>query len=170
MTENTDLRENARKLIDESVVFLLSGVANRLGRFASSFYRTHFGVGVQEWRLLLVLGDVKELTIGDAAIAADLDTGAASRALKALNENGLVTLRVTSSRGRATLAALTPEGFALHQELRAISAKRVSHITAGLSADDLAQLRGLLETILANTDQMNAAWPENKTEADNTPE
>lgn len=142
-------------LIDSGVTFRMTGVANRLNRSASAFYRSHFGVGVQEWRLLLALGRAEKLTVGDAAIAADIDTAAASRALKTLKDREFVTLEMTSSRGRATIARLTPKGHDLCGKLREAGAMRAARIIDGLSAEDVEKLNKILGRILRNVEQMS---------------
>ena len=143
-------------LIDSGVTFRMTGVANRLNRSASAYYRSRFGVGVQEWRLILVLGRTKKLTVGDAAIAADIDTAAASRALKTLKDREFVTLEMTSSRGRATIARLTPKGHELYAQFRKAGAMRAAQIIDGLSAGDVDQLNAILGRILTNVERMNA--------------
>ena len=142
-------------LIDSAVTFRMTGVANRLNRSASAFYRNHFGIGVQEWRLLLVLDRAEKLTVGDAAIAADIDTAAASRALKTLKDRDYVTLEMTSSRGRATIARLTPEGQDLCGKLRDANAMRAAQIIAGLSPEDVKKLHDILGQILCNVEKMD---------------
>lgn len=143
-------------LLDTGVTFRMTGVANRLNRSASAFYRSKFGVGVQDWRLLLVLGRSEGLTVGDAATAADIDTAAASRALKILKDRKLVTLEMTSSRGRATIARLTPAGREMCDKLGAAGADRAAQIISGISPDDVAKLHEILGKILANVEQMTA--------------
>ena len=152
-------------LIDSGVTFRMTGVANRLNRSASAFYRNHFGIGVQEWRLLLVLDRAEKLTVGDAAIAADIDTAAASRALKTLKDRDYVTLEMTSSRGRATIARLTPQGHDLCGKLREANATRAARIIAGLSPDDVEKLQTILGQILSNVEQMDAETDKDGSEA-----
>lgn len=157
MTEKTIPAAQAQDislLIDHGVTFRMTGVANRLNRSASAYYRNGFGIGVQEWRMVLVLGKNPELTVGDAAMAADLDTASASRALKSLKDRGCVTLEMTTSRGRATLARLTDEGRALHKQLVEAGAVRAAKITKGLAPEELTQLYALLGRIKQNADAL----------------
>ncbi|MBU0643738.1 MAG: MarR family winged helix-turn-helix transcriptional regulator [Alphaproteobacteria bacterium] len=144
--------ERLNLLIDQGVTFRMTGVANRLNRSASAFYRNGFGIGVQEWRLVLVLGKHPELTVGDAALAADLDTASASRALKALKDRDFVSLEMTTSRGRATIARLTDAGRTLHAALIKAGAVRAARIIEGLSDEELTQLFALLGRIKQNAD------------------
>lgn len=153
-TISTAQAQGISLLIDHGVTFRMTGVANRLNRSASAFYRSSFGIGVQEWRMVLVLGKNSELTVGDAAMAADLDTASASRALKSLKDSGFVTLEMTTSRGRATLARLTSEGRALHKKLAAAGAIRAAKITEGLAPEELTQLYALLGRIKKNADAL----------------
>ena len=141
-------------LIDSSVTFRLAGTANRLNRSASIFYRSKFGIGVQEWRLILVLGRKSRMMVGDAAVAADIDTAAASRALKLLNGMGYVTLEMTSSRGRATMVSLTDEGLALYRELTEAGKKRAAAILDGLSRQEVDQLNDILGRVMLNALQL----------------
>lgn len=145
-------------LMDSTLTFRLTGVANRLNRSASAFYSRRYGVGVQEWRLLLVLGRGGKMTVGDAANAADIDTAAASRALKTLNDRKLVSLEMTRSRGRATIARLTDTGQALFAQLREASAERASQISDGLNPEEIQQINAQLTRILTNIETMNANY------------
>ena len=141
-------------LINSGLTFRLAGTANRLNRSASIFYRSRFGIGVQEWRLVLVLGRKDKMMVGDAAVAADVDAAAASRALKSLNNMGLVTLEMTSSRGRATMVSLTDHGLALYRQLTEAGKKRAEAILDGLTRQEVDQLNDLLGRVMVNAHRL----------------
>lgn len=141
-------------LIDTGTTFRVAAVANRLNRSASSFYRNRFGLGLQEWRLILVLGRKDRLTVGDAAVAADIDTAAASRALRVLADRGYVTMEMTASRGRATVINLTDEGRLVFEGCARAGAIRSAMILEGFSADEVKTFNALLDKLLVNAMRM----------------
>lgn len=94
------------------------------------------------------------MTVGDAAAAADVDTAAASRALKTLKDLDLVRPQTTNSRGRATIVFLTPAGEALRTELEAINDDRAAKILAGFSPDEVEMFNEMLGRILDNVERL----------------
>ncbi|MCT4368813.1 winged helix-turn-helix transcriptional regulator [Yangia mangrovi] len=150
-TEETD---GIPLLFDHGVSFRITGVANRLNRSASVFYREAFGLGLPEWRMMLALGKTPELKVGDAARSADLDAAQASRALKMLRARELVTMELTASRGRATIVRLTESGRSLHARLLQAGDRRAERIRAGFTAKELEQLFELLGRVGMNAEAL----------------
>lgn len=74
----------AGALAEDHIAVLITGLANRLNRGASNYYRKHWDIGTAEWRIILCLAKWTDLSVGEIAEAADLDNAAASRSLKVL--------------------------------------------------------------------------------------
>lgn len=93
------------------------GVANRLANGASNHYRSHFNMGMSEWRAMMAIGTSTHRIVREVAEMADLDYATASKSLKLLQERGYVAIEQTQRRGRAAIASLTPEGLAVWKTL-----------------------------------------------------
>lgn len=135
-------------LAEEFMSVLIIGLANRLSRGASAYYRKTWNIGMPEWRVILVLRKTGGLNVGEVAEAADLDTAAASRSLKLLQRQGMVTIEQTRTRGRAALARLTRRGALLATRLNRAGHERQARLVAALAADDRKRLVELLTKLI----------------------
>lgn len=144
------------QLMDDYIAVLISGIANRLNRGASNHYRTQWGIGIQEWRVMLALDSDTELSVGRVADAADLDIAAASRALRSLKRQKFVVLRRTNQRGRTTFARLSIAGSRLQKRLVAVAREREERLVSVLQPGEVAELRRLLVVLLDGISVMNA--------------
>lgn len=150
------LKPSPGELADDYIAVLIIGLAYRLNRGAANYYKSHWGLGVAEWRVILSLGKKSNLIVREVAEVADLDNAAASRSLGLLKKLGLVEVMPTTSRGNAAFAKLTPEGRALHRQLKAAARRRQKKLIATLAPAELAQLTTLLRRLVDRVPQMNA--------------
>jgi DNA-binding MarR family transcriptional regulator len=145
----------AGALAEDYVAVLITGLANRLNRGASNYYRKHWNIGTAEWRIILSLGKKTDLSVGEIAEAADLDNAAASRSLKVLKHRKLVNIEQTSRRGRAAVVSLSADGVALHAQLKIAARRRQERLLAEFDARQIAELRTLLRKLIDGVPHMN---------------
>lgn len=150
-----DLAAPVAPLAEEYMAVLVLTLGGRLNRGASSYYQRHFGIGMADFRIVMALGLVKGLNVGELATAADVDKAAASRSLKFLQGRGLVQLEATGSRGRAAIVHLTDEGRAFERELRKSARRRDRRLLAGLTESERDQAVALLRKLIASVPNMN---------------
>ena len=134
----------------------IMGVANRLANGASNYYRTHFDLGMTEWRALMAIGTSTHRIVREVAEMADLDYAAASKSLKLLQQRGLVAVEPTQSRGRAAIASLTPRGLDVWQRMRAAARARQRRLLATFTREEIDMLWSLLRRVEAQVPAMNA--------------
>jgi len=142
-------------LAHDYTAWLITSLAARLSRGASSYYARAWKIGSTEYRLLMALGhmgDEDACSAISAATAADIDKAAASRSLQVLQGEGLVE---TIRRGREMQIRLTDAGHSLRSELKKASDRRDRRLTHGLSASDVARLRADLHRLIGNVPFMN---------------
>lgn len=139
-------------LAEEFTAWLITSLAVRLSRGASSYYTRNWCIGSTEYRLVMALGREGPCSAARAAAAADIDKAAASRSLQVLQREGLVEL-VRSGREMEIL--LTAEGKTLHASLHEASQLRDGRLTSGLSAAEVARLRDDLRRLIDNLPFMN---------------
>jgi DNA-binding MarR family transcriptional regulator len=123
--------------------------ANRLSRAASRFYRRNYGIGVVEWRLIMYIGRTNETRANRICSETDLDKGAVSRSLAALQGMGIVSVKEDGTDNRRNNVALTPKGRALHNELVPVALERQTRLVADLTADEIQLFLGLIEKLQA---------------------
>jgi DNA-binding MarR family transcriptional regulator len=142
--------------INRYLAAYIMGVANRLANGASNHYRSRFNMGMSEWRAMMAIGTSSHRIVREVAEMADLDYAAASKSLKLLQARGLVAMEQTQRRGRAAIASLTPEGLEVWRKLRDSARRRQQRLVASFTADEVKQLRALLQRIEQHIPDMNA--------------
>lgn len=135
----------------------IMGVANRLANGASNHYRSQHNLGMAEWRTMMAIGESSHRIVREVAEMADLDYAAASKSLKVLTQQGLVSVEQTRSRGRAAIARLTPQGLQTYKTLCHSAIERQNRLLATFTEEEVAQLWSLLKRIEAQTPHMNEA-------------
>jgi DNA-binding MarR family transcriptional regulator len=145
----------AGALAEDYVAVLITGLANRLNRGASNYYRKHWKIGIAEWRIILCLGKKTDLSVVEIAEAADLDNAAASRSLKVLKNRNLVNIEQTSRRGRAAIVSLSAEGIELQAQLKIVARERQERLLSGFDGRQIAELCSLLRKLIDRVPYMN---------------
>lgn len=133
--------------LDGYIPFLISAIGNKWSRSSSGLYLKEFGVGVTEWRTIAMLAIEPRITAYRICQVIGLDKAAASRALKGLEERGLVKSWQEDPQNHRKLVELTPEGWALHDRIIVVARKREGIMLADLSRDEVATLAGLLRRL-----------------------
>lgn len=129
--------------------YQLSVASNAVSALISERYRKRFGLRIAEWRVMAVLGDSGSLTQRDLTAATVMDKVAVNRAVKVLEERGLVARVPNPGDGRSHLLALTGEGRGIHGEVMPLARATEADLLAGLAPDEEAMLRRLLARLRA---------------------
>jgi DNA-binding MarR family transcriptional regulator len=104
-----------------------------------------FAVGVIEWRILGFLKMKEGTSANEICQTLAIDKAAASRALKALEEKGLVNIGQIDRRQRSL--SLTPKGRGLHDRILPIALEREQILLGPLSAAERQSLIALLRKL-----------------------
>jgi len=129
--------------------YQLSVASNAVSALIAERYRKRFGLRIAEWRVMAVLGDSGSLTQRDLTAATVMDKVAVNRAVKVLEERGLVARVPNPGDGRSHLLALTGEGRGIHGEVMPLARATEADLLAGLAPDEEAMLRRLLARLRA---------------------
>jgi DNA-binding MarR family transcriptional regulator len=124
--------------------YQLSVASNAVSSLIAERYRKRFGLKVPEWRVMAVLGDAGTMTQRGLTAATVMDKVAVNRAVKVLDERGLIARVPNPGDGRSHLLALTGEGRAIHAEVMPLAKATEQELIAGLAPGEEAMLRGLL--------------------------
>lgn len=147
--------------------YQLSVTSNAVSSLIAERYRKRFALKIAEWRVMAVLGDAEasggSLTQRGLTAATVMDKVAVNRAVKVLEERGLVARVPNPDDGRSHLLALTEEGRAIHAEVMPLARATERELLAGLAPEEEAQLRHLLATLRARAGALgprNAKGPQ----------
>lgn len=134
--------------LDHYVPGLLLWVSNRLTSTASQLYRTRFGIGVTEWRVLSYFQVYPWSTASSACELMGLDKAAVSRSVATLCDCGFLEPRPAGLR--RVEYRLTAAGRAMHDRVAVAALSREEVLLDGFSAGERAMLIGFLHRMLAN--------------------
>ncbi|TAD72771.1 MAG: MarR family transcriptional regulator [Sphingomonadales bacterium] len=127
--------------------YQLSVTSNAVSSLIAERYRKRFGLKIPEWRIMAVLGDAGTMTQRGLTAATVMDKVAVNRAVKLLEERGLIGRVPNPGDGRSHLLALTGEGRAIHAEVMPLARATERDLLAGLAGDEEAMLRRLLAAL-----------------------
>ncbi|MFM7350450.1 MAG: MarR family winged helix-turn-helix transcriptional regulator [Erythrobacter sp.] len=134
--------------------YQLSVASNAVSALIAERYRKRFGLKIAEWRVMAVLGDGGNMTQRDLTEATVMDKVAVNRAVKVLEERGLVARVPNPEDGRSHLLALTGEGRGIHAEVMPLARATEADLLAGLGAGEEALLRRLLAGLRARATEL----------------
>jgi len=135
----------------DSLAFLLVRTALRL-RLLGNTLLTEAGqdITVDQWGILNLLWEADGQTPVELARRADKDKPNVTRLLKILEDKGLVYRLPDPEDRRSQRIHLTEAGAALREPLLDLGTDCLQRACQGLSAQDVAQLKDLLNRVYAN--------------------
>lgn len=141
--------------------YQLSVASNAVSSLIAERYRKRFGLKIPEWRVMAVLGDAGEglgtMTQRALTAATLMDKVAVNRAVKVLEERGLVERVPNPEDGRSHLLALSREGGAIHAEVMPLARAIERELLEGLEPGEEAALRRLLARLRSRAGQLGRA-------------
>ncbi|ENM5730930.1 MarR family transcriptional regulator [Vibrio mimicus] len=136
-------------LLENQICFPLYSAANAVIR-AYRPLLDKLDITYSQYLVLLVLWQQNGINVKDLGAKLHLDSGTLTPLLKRLEVKGIVERRRGSSDERVRELFLTPAGFELQQQARAVPTQMLCKIN--LSVDELVILKSLCEKILHTLD------------------
>lgn len=141
--------------------YQLSVASNAVSALIAERYRKRFALKIPEWRVMAVLGDAEgfggQMTQRGLTAATVMDKVAVNRAVKVLEERGLIARVPNPDDGRSYLLALSAEGRAIHAEVMPLARATEAELLAGLAPGEEAALRRLLAGLRARAMALGGA-------------
>jgi DNA-binding MarR family transcriptional regulator len=136
--------------LERYVPAYLTWIANKLSRGASQNYLRVFNVGIETWRCLVLLAIRGSISAQEVSQVIGMDKASVSRCFKSMQAKGLITFALAASDGRLRIATLTPQGRALHDQIRDMALERERALLSVLSVRDREALIRLLKRLHEN--------------------
>lgn len=133
--------------LQQFLPYRLSALANRISQSLAIKYSKQYGISVQEWRILAVLGEEIKLSAVDITNRIAMDKVAVSRAVKRLIEKGLLVKDLDSKDQRSHELTLTTNGIELYQQLVPIALEHEQQVTENLTDKERKSLLKLLSKL-----------------------
>ena len=150
------MREDAGQLAG-FLPYQLSIASNAVSSLIAERYRKRFGLKIPEWRVIAVLGDAASdhgLIQRALMWAILMDKVAVNRAVRVLEERGLIARLPNPVDGRSQLLELTAEGRAIHAEVMPLALATERDLLARFAPAEQALLRAMLEQVRAQAQAM----------------
>lgn len=125
----------------------LSWIANKLSRGASHAYLAAFDVGIETWRVLVLLAIEPALSAQRVSKVIGMDKGQVSRTFKSMHAKGLIRIGLDADDGRLRMASITPAGRALHDRILELALERERALLSPLSEAERELLLELLRKV-----------------------
>ena len=134
--------------LENFLPYRLSVLANTVSQAIAQIYLDQHGITVIEWRVIAVLGRYPGLTARDVAARTAMEKVPISRAVKSLEEKGLLTRSTDKEdRRRQPLMLSANGGLPLFREIIPKARDYEERLISALDSDQLRQLDKLLERL-----------------------
>jgi DNA-binding MarR family transcriptional regulator len=143
--------------LERYVPAFLTWIANKLSRGASQHYLGVFDVGIETWRLLVLLAIEESISAQRASKIIGMDKASVSRCFKSMQAKSLITIGLDASDGRLRMATLTEKGRTLHDQIIGIALERERALLSVLKPDERETLIELLRRLHDNLPAVDAA-------------
>lgn len=147
-------RDNGLLVLEHFLPYRLSVLSNTVsGRIAKS-YAERFQLTVPEWRVMAVLGRFPGLTAAEVTERTAMDKVQVSRAVARLKQTHRIEQRAVEGDRRARHLFLTPDGQDVYAEIVPLAREYEQRFTAGLNANEKAQLERLIDKLTATAETL----------------
>lgn len=132
--------------------YQLSIASNAVSQLIATEYAARFGLRVQEWRVVAVIGDRGEMTQRELVDATRMDKVSVNRAVRRLVERELLDRVPHRGDARSHHLALTKAGRALYDDVVPHALDIEREVLRPLSRTEREQLWHLLERLRGRAD------------------
>jgi DNA-binding MarR family transcriptional regulator len=143
---------------DRYVPTVVSRFMSKLKISSNAFFASRYGLTLLEWRIISYLAAEGASSAYEIWTNGSLDKAAVSRAIKALNERGLISVDVVkAAKRRKTRIDLTGQGHELHAATFAEVVTRHERLVNGLAKDEIETFLGVIKHLEGRIALMDSA-------------
>lgn len=146
--------------LNKYVPGLFTLIASKLSGGASTAYLSLYAVGIETWRVMVMLAIEGRISAQRMVQLLDADKGAVSRTFKAMHAQGLLEFEPDEKDGRVRHAVFTKTGRDLHNRVIRLAIMREEIALSVLSDTEVETLRDLLRRVYMNLPNVETASAE----------
>jgi DNA-binding MarR family transcriptional regulator len=157
-------RKNARAASKRPVIDLdayipayLTQVGNKWARSSSHLYMRRFGIGINEFRVMVMVAIEPGINASRMCAIVGMDKAAIGRSIQSLEEKGILRVVPDAKDGRSRCVTLTDKGWEVHEEMRDLALAREKLLVSGFSPAEVLALISLLDRLRKNLAKVRAA-------------
>lgn len=136
--------------------YRLAILANEVSHCLAQLYADRFALTRQEWRILAVLGQHRQISGAAAARTTGLDKMQVSRAVARLERDGLIGREADPQDRRNHLLHLTAEGRALYRRIAPLALARERYLLDALEPAERDALAAIMAKLLAQARELQS--------------
>lgn len=140
-------------ILAEFLPYRLSVLANRISRDLSRLYASEFGLSINEWRILAILGVYPGLSADRVCHRSEMDKVTVSRTVSRLRKRNLLSRRTDTGDRRRSVLNLTPQGTEIYRRIVPLAQSYERALLERLSAKS----RRGLDEILTELDRITSS-------------
>lgn len=141
-------RPASPRALQDFLTFRLARLNQALNSQVTDILSKHAQIGLTEWRVLSVIAVNDARTAREVADLTGIDPAMISRALKQLEERGLVLTARDSTDRRARQVRLTPSGQRLYEDVVPIMRNRQEALLGALSPEGRAVIFDAIDKLM----------------------
>ena len=134
-------------LLNHFIPYRLANLANTVSNAFSRIYRNSFGLTVPEWRILARLAEQDGLNSKLIGTISFMDKSKVSRAVKLLEDKGLLIRQPVEQDKRAWCLSLTEAGMDLYRQLVPITLEWESELLSVLDTTEYRDLMRIMDKL-----------------------
>lgn len=146
--------------LNKYVPGLFTLIASKLSGGASTAYLSLYAVGIETWRVMVMLAIEGRISAQRMVQLLDADKGAVSRTFKAMHAQDLLKFEPDEKDGRVRHAVFTKAGRDLHNRIIRLALLREEIALSVLSDSEVETLRDLLRRVYMNLPNVETASAE----------
>ncbi|WP_321396034.1 MarR family winged helix-turn-helix transcriptional regulator [Emcibacter sp.] len=139
--------------IENDCTYFFVAIANRLSSSASARYRKKFGVGIVEWRCMVMLAMEEGVSAARISQVGGINKALVSRSLARLEKLGHVQDHEDTKR-KPRLLQFTESGRALYDRMLEQALEREEKLREGLSGTEVRELLRMLHIVSGNVNRL----------------
>lgn len=143
-------------ILADFLPYRLSVLSNRVSGGIAQLYEGRFGVTLNQWRIMAVIGGEPDISAGQVAERTAMDKVAVSRSIKKLLELGHVERHFAEDDKRRSVLALSEQGYDIYWQVVPLARAWEQNLVSSLTDEEHEQLDNLINKLLAS-DALNEA-------------
>ena len=136
--------------LDEYAPFLLNAVSLAWTRQIAGVFKSDYGLGVVEWRVIAVLSAQPRIAANQICALLRMDKSAISRSLHLLSERGYLDHEANSGDLRRREWWLSESGQALFENLLVVALEAEARMLRGVSEEERLGFLSVMRRFLSN--------------------
>ncbi len=134
-------------VLEDFLPYRLSVLSNMISASIADAYSERYGLSINEWRIMAVLGRFPGLSAAEVSERTAMDKVAVSRAVARLIESGRARREMAPDDRRRSVLELTREGRQIYNRITPVLLRYESELLEALDPAERRRLMGLLATL-----------------------